>query len=196
MMDFGWKKKTERLRMTILSAAHQIAKELPLGISKMLAIYARVAQGGDGRGLREEMETVIAAHPDEPKPLWEPLEIYGWKIQATLYLRDGKLWWLAHGVLKSEREPSAKQIAILDKILEHLGAEPRRHMIIGPASSPIDEERLAFGWWTWQNHAQLYEIQLNKDKKRDADKLRIVPLGTRETDGYTSLRVGDDEEAE
>lgn len=183
-MDFGWKKKAERLRMVILSGGHQYAKELPSGMSKILEIFARVAQSGDGRGLQDE----IASIPADPiKPLWEPIDIHGWAIQATMYIRDGKLWWLVHAERKHGREPADKDIAFLNKILDHLGAEPTRHMIIGPSSSPPGEPALPFGWWTWQNRSQLYDIQMNKDKKRDAAKIRIVPLGTRETDGYTSL---------
>lgn len=191
MMDFGWKKKAERLRMVILSGAHQVAKELPPGLSKVLSLYRRVAEDGGavggGPALMQEMSAALAAHVDDPKPLWEPTEVHGWKIMATLYLREGKLWWLVHAARKTEREPSDNDVRFLDKILDHLGAEPTRHAIIGPRSSPPGQERLPFGWWTWQNRDQLFDIQLNKDKKRDKDKIRIVPLGTRETDGYRSL---------
>jgi len=187
MMDFGWKMKAERLRMVILSGGHQLARELPPGISKLLEIFARVAETGDGRGLQEE---IAGAPQDGHKPLWEPIEIHGWKIQATMYRRDDQLWWLVHAERKNERTPSDKDVKLLDKVLEHLGAEPSRHMIIGPRSSPAGEPALPFGWWTWQNGWLLYEIQVNKDKS-DREKIRIVPLGTRETDGYTSLRSHD-----
>jgi hypothetical protein len=131
--------------------------------------------------------------------LWEPIEVHGWKIQATMYLREGQLWWLVHAIRKNEREPTEKDTGFLDKVLGHLGAEPDRHAIIGPRSSPPGEPPLPFGW-AWRNGWLLYEIQVNKNKKRNEGKIRIVPLGTRETDGYTSLRpqdfaVGDDDEA-
>jgi hypothetical protein len=188
-MAFGWKTKAERLRMVILSAAHQLAKELPPGMSKILAIFARVAKsGGDGTLLQQEIAAVIKDHADEPKPLWEPIEIYGWSIEATLYLQNGQLWWLLHAVRRNEREPSDKDIAFLDKVLDHLGADPKRDMIIGPSSTPPGGERpLLFGWWTWFNRGPLFEIQANKDKKKDKEKIRIVPLGTRPSDGYQSL---------
>lgn len=184
----GWKAKSERLRMVILSAAHQMAKELPPGVSKMLAIFERVSKSGDGTRLQEEMDQIAHDHSDEPRPLWEPIEVHGWKIQATLCLKDGQLWWLVHAVRKNERAPSDKDVVFLDKILDHLGADPTRHMIIGPRSSPDGEpELLPFGWWTWQNRGQLFDVQVNKNKKRDAEKVRIVPLGSRETDGYQSI---------
>lgn len=189
MMNFGWKKKAEQLRMVILSGAHQLARELPPGISEVLSIFARVAASGDGIGLQQEVARVFGAHLDDPRPLWEPIEIYGWRIQATMYLREEELWWLVHAVRRDEREPGNKDVSFLDKILEHLGADPRRHMIIGPISSPPGEPALFFGWWTWQNRWPLYEIQVNQHKKRDTEKIRIVPLGTRETDGYRTLDV-------
>lgn len=187
-MILGWKKEAERLRMVILSGGHQLARELGPGISRILEFFSRAAKSGDGRGLQAE----IADLPqDEHKPLWEPIEVHGWKIQATMYLRDGQLWWLVHADRKNERVPSEKDVKFLDKVLEHLGAVLERHAIIGPRSSPAGEALLPFGWWTWRNTWPLYEIQVNKDKKRDQDKIRVVPLGTRETDGYTSLRAQD-----
>jgi hypothetical protein len=201
MMDFGWKKKAAQLRMVILSAGHQLAKELPPAVSKTLEIFARVSKTGDGSGMQEEMDRLNREHPDGAKLLWEPIEVHGWKIQATLYLKedqlqpqpcDQSLWWLVRAVRKNERAPSDKDIVFLDKILDHLGAEPTRNMIIGPRSTPDGERvRLFFGWWTWQNRWPLFDVQVNKDKKRDADKIRIVPLGSRETEGYTALSAAD-----
>jgi hypothetical protein len=180
------------MRMVILSGAHQRAKDLPPGISRVLEIFARVAASGDGTGLEQEITRI--PHDSEPL-LWEPVDVYGWTVQGTMYLRDKKLWWLVHAVRKNEREPSTKEISFLAKVLEHLGAEPKRHMIIGPGCSPPGEQALAFGWWTWQNRWPLYEIQVNEHKKHDREKIRVVPLGTRETDGYHSLDL-DAEKAE
>lgn len=190
-MDFGWKKKADRLKMVILSGAHQRAAELPPGIAAILDLFRRVAADGGGTDVKGEFDRICATHANEPNPLWEPADIYGWKIQATFYRQDDKLWWLFHAVRRNEKEPSDKDIGFLDKVLDHLGADPKRHAIISPRSSPPGEPRLVFGWWTWQNRWPLFDIQVNKDKKRDADKIRIVPLGTRETDGYTSLGTVD-----
>jgi hypothetical protein len=181
-MDFGWKNKAERLRMVILSCSHQLAKDLPPGLSKSLAIFGRVAKiGGEQGAFREEMEAVIRDHADEPRPLWEPIEVHGWKIEATMYLQSNQLWWLVHAVRPTNKEPSDKDVAFLDKVLEHLGGDPKRDMIIGPRSGPV---HLAFGWWTWFNVSPLYEIQVNADKKRDEEKIRVVPLGAPESEGY------------
>ena len=161
MIDFGWKKKAERLRMVIVSAAHQLAKELPPGLSKVLAIYRRVHDDGGtlggGPGLMQEIQDATAGHAADPGPLWEPIEVHGWQIQATLYLREDKLWWLLHAQRKTDREPSENDVRILDKVIDHLGGVPDRHVIIGPRSSPPGEDRLPFGWWTWQNRHQLFD---------------------------------------
>lgn len=193
-MDFGWKKKAERLRMVILSAAHQMAKELPPGTAAILELFRRVASTGDGTDLKEEFDRICAAHANEPQPLWEPADIYGWKMQATLYLDNGQLWWLLNAVRRNEKEPSEKDLVFLDKVLDHLGADPNRSMIIGPRSSPPGAELLHFGWWTWFNRWPLYEVQVNKTK-RASEMVRVVPLGTHATDGYqpVDLSAADEE---
>jgi len=193
-MDFGWKKKAERLRMTLLSAGHQMAKDLPPIIVKTLALYSSLHKSGnvsrdetpEMARLKEEIEQLHRESPDAPRPIWEPVEIYGWKIEATFYLQDGKLWWLVHALRHTEKPPSDKEVAFINKVVDHLGADPKRDMIIGPSSRTGDAP-LPFGWWTWINQAPLYEIQVNRDKKKDKEKIRIVPLGARETDGYSSL---------
>jgi hypothetical protein len=126
------------------------------------------------------------------KPLWEPAEIYGWQFQATLYRKDGQLWWLVGTERKNKREPSDKDLTFLDKVLDHLGAVPRRHAIIEPHSSPPGHPRLHFGWWTWQNRWPLLDVQV-KGKGKSAE-LRFVPLGTRANDGFESLNMSDSDE--
>ncbi len=187
MLDFGWKKKAELLRGVLLSGAHQLAKDLPPGFAKFLETFRQVAKSGDERYL-EDLAHLDRDYPDEPRPRWEPAEIYGWKIAATGYLQRGQLWWLLHAIRHDGKDPSAKAIAVLDKVLDHLGADPKRDMIIGPYSGPADEPGLLpFGWWTWFNRSPLFEVQINKHKKKAKDMLRIVPLGEPETDGYQSL---------
>lgn len=180
--DFGWKKKAEKLRMVLLSAGHQLAKPLAPGITQVLAAFRRVAQTGDWRGLQEEFEAIPK---DAETPLWEPAEIYGWKLQATLYLDNGQLYWLVHAVRINQKTPVDKDIRFLDKVLEHLGADPARDMIIGPRSSPAGEPPLAFGWWSWFNKAPLFEIQVSG--RGNETKMRVVPIDTPESDGYVRL---------
>jgi hypothetical protein len=187
-MGLGWKAKAERLRMVILSSAHQIARPLPAAVEQTLEIFARVAKTGDGRGLQDEIEQLPPV-PESDRLLWEPIDVHGWTIQATMYRRDGKLWWLARAVRKNEREPSEKDNTFLDKVLVHLGADPIRHMVIGPRATPAGEAPLFFGWWTWQNHDPLFDVQV-KGRGKDAE-LRVVPLGSRATDGFSSLDMSE-----
>ena len=195
MMNFGWKKKTEHLRLVIVSAAHQMAKELPPGTIAILDLFKRVAKdGGGGPNLKEEFDRICIDHADEPQPLWEPVDIYGWKIQATLYLQNGQPWWLLHAVRRNEKEPSDKDIAILDKVLEQLGADTKRDVIIGPRSSPQGYETLHFGWWTWLNRWPLFEVQVNRAKSGSA-VTRVVPLGTKPSDGYEAVELRDARDA-
>jgi len=182
MMDFGWKKKAERLRMIILSVGHQGARSLSPGLSKILELFRYTALTGDDSMLQEEMAKLP---PDEDKLLWEPIVVHGWKIEATMYLQGGQLWWLAHTQRPTSKAPSDKNVVILNKALDHLGADPKRDMIIGPSSSPDGEPALAFGWWTWFNRSDLYEIQLKGSGSKTV--LRTVPLGTPTSDGYTRV---------
>jgi hypothetical protein len=180
-LGLGWKTKAERLRVTILSAGHQLARELPPGLTKVLAMFRHAAETGDGAALREPLPD-----PDPNPPIWEPVEVHGWKIQATMYLLNGQLWWLAYAQRRNQSTPADNDIAFLEKIVAHLGADPKLDLIIGPASSPPGEPPLPFGWWTWFNRSDLLEIQINKAKK-NKDAIRIVPLGAAESDGYVRL---------
>ena len=180
----GWKKKAEQLRMTILSAGHQPATELAPDVARLLDLFRTAGETGDTSILQTEFDRPLPS--DATKLLWEPIEIYGWKIAATMYREDGQLWWLVRAVRQNERTPSEKDLVFLDKVLDHLGAQPTRHMIIGPRSSPPGHEALPFGWWTWKNRGPLYEVQVNKAKK-GLEMMRIVPLGTRPINGYESI---------
>jgi hypothetical protein len=98
-----------------------------------------------------------------------------------------------HAIRRNEKEPTDKDVALLDKVLDRLGCDPKRDLIIGPRSDLADGlGLLPFGWWTWFNQAPLYEIQVNKTKKKDLEKIRIVPLGAPETDGYQTLDASSD----
>ena len=133
MLDSGWRNKAERLRVMILSSAHPLARELGPGLQRVLSAFRRVALSGDDRGLQQEIASIP---PDAATPVWEPTEIYGWKIKATLYKSEDQLWWLVYATQGSDRAPGDKELSFLDKILEHLGASPRQHAIIEPLSAP------------------------------------------------------------
>jgi hypothetical protein len=83
-------KKALILRETLLSAGHQMAKELAPHIELMFELFRKAAQTGDVTEIQAFMDT----HPnrdDVHRLLWEPSEVYGWEIKATFYRKDGKL---------------------------------------------------------------------------------------------------------
>lgn len=175
--------------MTIVSAGHRIAKPLSPKFERALELFAQLGKTGDIMAIHGELMSAQDAITDADRPLWEPAEIYGWLFQATLYVKDDKLWWLVHATRKVNATPSDKDIAFLKKVLEHLGAQPDRHTLIGPNVFPPGEEDTAplpFGWWTWQNHHDLFDVQVNK-AKRGKDMLRFVPAGSRGSDGYETV---------
>ena len=191
MLMLGWKAKAELLRTVLLTAGHQVAKKLPEGLGKVLDLYRRVHETRDPNSIAEEsLDLHRRVHENEVRDqrlLWEPSEIAGWKIRASFYLDDAdKLWWLFHAQRKSPRAPADKDIQILYKVLEHMGCDPARRVIIGPESGPGTEyEALPFGWWTWPNTFPLLEMQIKKDGKKV--HTRVVPSGTRPTDGFQHI---------
>lgn len=179
---FGWKKKAERLRMVILSAGHQFAKEISPELNGMLEYFRQVSKSNEANG--GDVAKPSLGDASKQKLVWEPIDLYGWDIQSTMYLLNGQLWWLTRAIRKNEKSPSESDLKILDKVLAHLGADSVRDALIGAGNrSPHD---LPFGWWTWFNRMPLYEIQINKDKAKDKEKIRIVPLGEAESDGYNT----------
>jgi hypothetical protein len=197
MQGFGWKKKVGRLRMTILTAGHQGAKELPAGLLKVLSFYRQSVKVLDDPTMMDDpmiqeefgrFSIAEALAPNVQLFPWESIESHGWEIRAAMYLQNDQLWWLLHAQRRTEHRPCKKDVAFLNKVLDYLGADPKRDMIISPTSGPADGPGLLpFGWWTWFNRMTLFEIQVCKDKKSPKEMIRIVPLGTAESDGYVRL---------
>lgn len=82
----------------------------------MLAAFGRFAACGERADLQQSLSK-IGTIPVDSKPIWEPMEVYGWKVDATMYRRDEQFWWLVHAERKNETEPRNKDIAVLDKVL-------------------------------------------------------------------------------
>lgn len=185
-MDLGWKKKAERLRMIVLTGAHSLAKELAPALREILDFFRETAKTLHFDRAKAA-RTLAAPIAQEVKPIWEPAEIYGWKIEATLYREQHQLWWLV-SARRGEHEqqpPTEKSIDFLIKVLEHLGADPRRDAIIAPWSHPEGKEALPFGWWAWINQQPLYEFRVK------GKSMRVFPLDAPEVDGYTRLDQAD-----
>lgn len=194
MWNFGWRKKAERLRMVLLTGAHQLAEELSPSHARLFELLRQAATGDTSAFIDLDQINALKVMPKAERLISEPMETHGWMIRATFYKRNGELWWLFHATRPNEDSPSEGNITVLAKILEHLGADPARDMIIGPRSSPAGEPALPFGWWTWFNRSPLFEVQIKGQKS--AEKIRIVPLGSPESDGYQRLNLDhpDDQE--
>ena len=186
-MMFGWKAKAEKLRTVLVTVGHQPARPLPPGVAQIMEIFRHVVKTGDGRRLKEIAQIM---QDTADKPLWEPAEIHGWKIQAAMYLDNHPLtskqclWWLIHAVHK---KPTAKDTAILRKIVEHLGADSARDCVIGPGSELLSASPPPFAWYTWINSQPLFERQFKGYGK--TTQSRIVPYGTPGTDGFEPIEL-------
>lgn len=181
-LDFGWKKKAERLRMIVLSGAPLFEID-PL----MLRTLETMRRGLRGQASSDEFESTLTdlkapenePKPNEPRMVWEPIDLYGWNIAATMYLLDGKPWWLVRATHK-KAEPSTKEFNRVELVAEHLGADPRRDRIMNTTFG----EPNGYGmWWTWINQSPLYEIHTN-DTTKD---WRVVLEGTPTAPGYQRI---------
>jgi len=169
VQDFGWKKKAERLRMMILAGAPLFEID-PL----MLRTLETMRKGLRGQSSRDEFEQTLGELNTSPPSagssfLWEPIDIYGWAVSATMYLLDGKPWWLVRATHKKP-QPSDKEITMVEKVVGHLGADPVRDRIM---NTSFDAHGYGM-WWTWINQTQLYEFQTDRQTK----DFRVVPEGT------------------
>jgi hypothetical protein len=184
----GWVKKALHLR-TIVSCSPVV--DIPLA---ELEFHDAMRDFRRGVITAEQMKerTENAAPPLVSKSLlFEPAEIYGWKIRASIYGREGKVWWLV-GADRST-PATAKDKAMLVKILNVLGCDdPDRDQV---SVNTIDE-LLEHGvpiMYQWPNMIELNEVQVHPDaaKFKDVQKgMRIVPRGTRPTDGFQRLPDG------
>jgi hypothetical protein len=184
-----WKKKTEKLRLLILS--NEIDQPLPDMAAEMFDAQRRFRKGEiDVESLQRTFETVGTSAPH--RFIWEPFSdlvgdpqtIYGWTINVAMYQRDNQNWWL----VRVERRPTnallAKDKKMLGKILEVLGGHIEHDALSISTLEDCVQEGVPF-MWTWINQAPLYETQLNATTK----VLRIVPRGTIEADGFVRMPV-------
>ena len=187
----GWKKKVDHLRSFILSVAE--LKELPTEVRKTFDLFAMYEKGFlNDKEAEAEFERLELKGTLSPLT-WEPLDIYGWHINTTLYLCDGKIWWLVRATLKNETHlPNEKDRLSLEKVVDYLGADTKRDLMIDLVKKT--ETAAASIYWTWINQHQMMEMQGNPELlKRYKDKrgLRIVHRGAPETDGFVRFMFDD-----
>lgn len=178
----GWRKKVDHIKMIVLSMG-DLVMEMPPDVRIRFDVMRRMFHEG-----REptEAEMALTEHgkSNNPDQLWEPVDLYGWHIQATMYLLDGKAWWMVGATRKPDDLPSEKDMAWLQKIVDRLGGDLKRDLLADViAHSGIADAHI---WVTWINQAQLFEVQINPNFK-DKRSIRIVPLGMAESNGYRRI---------
>lgn len=179
-MLFGWKKRIARLSTIVLAGAplHEIDPDLLRGLDAMRGALRGTVD-------RDEFRIATAALHTPPKEegtlrhMWEPIELYGWDLAATLYLLDGKPWWLVHATHKKD-EPSDKEMSIVRTAVDYLGADPARDCLMDTTFG----DGLGYGmWWTWINQSPLLEIHLS----HAANATRILPEGSPVQPGWERI---------
>ena len=109
MLIPGWKKKALKLRTIVLCSP--IVEMDPGGIELFDSMRAF------RRGTIDifELQRRHAALPpkDTSQWLYEPLEVYGWNIHASLYGNKGKVHWLVSVARDGNKAPSEKELVIL-----------------------------------------------------------------------------------
>lgn len=123
--------------------------------------------------------------------LWEPLSdsvgnpIYpeDWNITATLYLLQGQPWWLVRADHSGRSEPTAEAVTLLETIVDRLGADTRRDLIM---DMHFVEARWA-RYYTWFHTGPLYETHFNSTTK----DFRVVVENTPVERGYERIARAD-----
>lgn len=178
-MLFGWKKRIIRLHTMLLAGAP--LNEIDPALARALEATRGALRGTISREDFDRDMAGIMTPPDPNAPikhLWEPIELYGWKIEATMYLLDGKPWWLARANHKRD-EPAEKDFTMLRQAIDYLGADPERDCIM---NTTFGGGRGYGMWWTWINQAPMME--LHTTGKGNAFNMKALPEGSPVAPGW------------
>ena len=179
----GWLKKALHLRVIISCAP---IKDLsPHEVERFEAMRAwRRGPRTDETALelQRRIEEIPKVHTEL---LHEPLDAYGWSIKASICGMYGQVYWLV-GVLRTGSAAREKDMAMLAKIFGVLGCDDleRDSLSVGAF-----EDNMAEGipfMYLWRNTIELQEFQFHPGKP-GRDGMRIVPRGSRATDGFEKI---------
>lgn len=173
----GWRKKALYLR-TIVSAIPEIREMPEHDIERFEAMRAFRRGTITADQLRARIEALPRTDPVDH--LHEPAEIYGWVFDATIAAVRGSPWWLVK-VSRKTTTATAKDKALMGKVIAELGGDSERDLITISDVDTCVENRVPLVYM-WRNTLELQEIQI-----RDDGDMRIVPRGSRPTDGYQKL---------
>lgn len=181
----SWQKNAWMLRTIVLS----IPKLQPID-DGVIECFETMRAFNRGTITLDELRARLAKLGPPPKgsllsnALHEPLEFHGWTVAATLVDWRGKAWWLAF-VTKRTKSCSEGDKRWLYRVLDVIGCDPENDRVSMSTLEDLVAESVSF-IYAWPNTFERTEVQLNK-----AGDMRIVPHGTRPTDGFE--RIPDDE---
>ena len=189
----AWKEKLDRQKLIVCSTH---ATDPPSHFLKWIEVNRRLNRDEiDETTVAQEfpMDQETSEGLLDMRVLWEPIHtkkgeetlLFGWDVNATMYLSNGQPWWLVRALRKGDS--SEKDDATLDRIIEHLGGDPKRDLITEiPGASDTDRYQI---WFTWFNQLPLLDMQAHPDAKHmPIDKrMRIVPRDAPERDGYKRM---------
>lgn len=185
MLTPGWLKKALHLRSIVLCSPLNKLPDTSLDAFDAMRSFRRGTIG-----FVELKRRTQADHGPSKPMLHEAAEIYGWNIQAALFDWNGVAWWLVSVARKNT--PTDKDRVILAKVLVTLGCDdPDRDALSVSDFDDVIAEGIPF-MYAWRNMLELQEVQIHK-MKRGKDMIRIVPRGSRASDGYESLPMTDDD---
>jgi hypothetical protein len=186
----GWLKKALKLRTIVSCIPDNEIKESPVETDLNDAMRAFRRGTIDEQALLDRYKALGDTPP--PERLHEPAEIYGWRFRATLVRYHGKPWWLV-SVERPSGTASAKDKAMLVKIMGALGCDDieRDQLSVMPMDELVAAKVPVM--YLWPNMIQLLDVHIHTEKankgKLHKDAMRLVPRGSRPTDGYEDLET-------
>lgn len=189
----AWKEKLDRQKLIVCSV---YATDPPSHFLKWIEVHRRWNRGeiDEATVMREfPMDQAASVELSDMRVMWEPVHtkkgeetlVFGWNVQATMYLSNGQPWWLVRA--SRAGAPSEQDEAALDRIIEHLGGDPNRDLITGiPGEDAADRHEI---WLTWFNQLPLIDMLYHRNAKHVSPDKRmlIVPRGAPEREGYERM---------
>lgn len=185
----GWLKKASKLRATVACIPDGEIKDLSPSMSDMIDAMRAYRRGTitEDEAFRRCTAAELAGRAEPHiERLHEPADIYGWQIKATLVRWHDKVCWLVV-VDRPSRTCTGKDLAMLGKVMVALGSDDPKRDQVSVGGDPDELARRGSPIiFAWPNTDQLLDVHVNKEK-RGKDLMRIVPRGSRPTDGYENL---------
>lgn len=135
--NLGLEQLVHKLKIIVLSSTP--LAEIPTRLNDTFEMFRRSTRGTITTTEIEDFVSRIGDRDpwEDARVMWEPLsdshgeEITpnGWQVKATLYLLNGQPWWLADAKRDPHSPPTPEDDAVLDDIMNQLGADTRRDLV-------------------------------------------------------------------